>query len=530
MRTKKRKNSAGLIVALSMAISLAFGSIGMQARAEEGESPSADKITGVVTFDPTVTYYDMQGNEVTSVNAGDEVYIEISYTTTGIPDEVLYSTTYEVGYSSEVGRTDLSWKGNDSEPLPSWYKGTSGGLWKLWISPGMQASQIHMIITMHIPTEEFVEGWTPQSEQEGGFYYREFSIDKVVGPLTINVGTEGEEEPIGLIINNSKVFYYDVQGNAITSANPGDVVYATTTWEVEGGARGLFINSAFGSTTSGKEAALEYVGYSQYPVWVPNDVFGLWKITISKDISTPKLECAVHARLSEKNIDFTWPPEGQRGWWTENNFGKEFWIDNAEKFYLTINGVTGNDSSPVWKQEIIQGTTPSEPIAEGVTSNRVQIADGTTLESTVGGVYAANSVNGIAVTTEYAAVASAAGLSAEQIAAGTNVRFYFCDSYNKAAKEMLRGVAESSGKQVAAYLNADLYTISKAGAVTSVRQTSDSVNLVFGIPNTFVGEGHAFSLILIKPNGETAVLNDLDNDPNTITVETQFFGAYVLVY
>ncbi len=154
--------------------------------------------------------------------------------------------------------------------------------------------------------------------------------------------------------------------------------------------------------------------------------------------------------------------------------------------------------------------------------DKVQTLDGQVLESTVGGIYAAYSMNGIAVTTEYAAVASAAGLSAEQVAAGTNVKFYFCDSYVKEEKAALSSATDVLGKQVAAYINTDMYTIDKVGIIRRVRETSEEVTLVLGLPKRFINSNNTFSIIGIKPNGDTVILEVLDTDPNTITVNTQF--------
>ena len=150
--------------------------------------------------------------------------------------------------------------------------------------------------------------------------------------------------------------------------------------------------------------------------------------------------------------------------------------------------------------------------------------------STVGGVYTATAVNGVAISTPVASVSAAAGLSQADIDAGTNVKFYVCNSYNKETKKALSDVAAAAGKNIAAYVNFDLYTISKAGVVTSVKNTSEPVTLTVGLPARIAKGENTVSLLCIDKDGKTVILEDTDTDPRTVTVNTTVFGAFAVIY
>lgn len=156
-------------------------------------------------------------------------------------------------------------------------------------------------------------------------------------------------------------------------------------------------------------------------------------------------------------------------------------------------------------------------------------AGGNAGASTVSGVYTATSVNSVAITTPVASVATAAGLSEADIAAGTNVRTYVCDSRDREMKDALKTVAEASGRRVMAYISVDLYTITKAGVVTNVRNTAAPVAMTFGLPGSLANAGHAYSVMCMNPDGTTAIFEDVDTNNATITINATAFGTYAIV-
>ena len=121
-------------------------------------------------------------------------------------------------------------------------------------------------------------------------------------------------------------------------------------------------------------------------------------------------------------------------------------------------------------------------------------------------------------------------MSQADIDAGTNVRFYVCNSSNKEAKAALTSAAAATGKSVAAYVNFDLYTISKKGVVTAVKNASTPIELTIGLPKNVANTGKNVSIICIDKDGKAVVMDDIDTDPNTITINASVFGVYAIVY
>lgn len=193
---------------------------------------------------------------------------------------------------------------------------------------------------------------------------------------------------------------------------------------------------------------------------------------------------------------------------------------------IAANAVSGNTVSGNSASSSSSGSSSEE--AATVSKDTVTIG-GKAVKSTVGGIFTASAVNGTVVTTPAASVAAAAGLSQADIDAGTNVRFYVCDSINKEAKAALKSVAEAAGKNVAAYINVDLYTITKKGVVTAIRNTTEPVTMVFGVPSRIAKVGNV-SVMCIDTNGKAVVMEDKDTDPKTLTIDTNVFGVYAIVY
>ncbi len=127
-------------------------------------------------------------------------------------------------------------------------------------------------------------------------------------------------------------------------------------------------------------------------------------------------------------------------------------------------------------------------------------------------------------------LASAIGLSSAEVQAGTNVRSYICDNRDQASRASLQNAAAAAGKTVAGFVNMDLYTITKRGVVTKVTTASEPVTVAFGIPGRFVNANRNFSILVIDPTGKTVVMDDIDTDPRSITINTKVFGAFSIVY
>ncbi len=63
----------------------------------------------------------------------------------------------------------------------------------------------------------------------------------------------------------------------------------------------------------------------------------------------------------------------------------------------------------------------------------------------------------------------------------------------------------------------------------AVTSTADPIEVVIGVPEELKGDGREFYIIR-SHDGEHTLLTDMDDDPNTITVETNLFSAYAIAY
>ncbi len=62
-----------------------------------------------------------------------------------------------------------------------------------------------------------------------------------------------------------------------------------------------------------------------------------------------------------------------------------------------------------------------------------------------------------------------------------------------------------------------------------ITETKKPIKVTLEIPAELLGSGNTYSVIRVH-NGETTVLPDLDDDENTVTIETDRFSTYALVY
>lgn len=106
------------------------------------------------------------------------------------------------------------------------------------------------------------------------------------------------------------------------------------------------------------------------------------------------------------------------------------------------------------------------------------------------------------------------------------------DTLSPEQQAKVESVVSQSGKTVVAHLDIQLLK-SVAGVVSEVTQLPTPVRLTIDIPAEFLAQGRKFAVVRThEVNGvlETEVLPDLDDDPNTVTIETDRFSLYSLVY
>jgi len=82
--------------------------------------------------------------------------------------------------------------------------------------------------------------------------------------------------------------------------------------------------------------------------------------------------------------------------------------------------------------------------------------------------------------------------------------------------------------ELAQYLDITLFKIIN-NSESKITSTSKPITVTFEIPEALRGSGGEYAVIRVHDN-ETTVLNDLDDDENTVTIKTDKFSIYVLAY
>lgn len=187
------------------------------------------------------------------------------------------------------------------------------------------------------------------------------------------------------------------------------------------------------------------------------------------------------------------------------------------------------DSSPAKSESSSSGQTTAP---ESVSGKTVVLSNGTTLASAGAMHNIAAGINGAVVTTPQETMNASAGLSPQDVAAGTNAKLYMGNTYKKAEKTALNDAVSQLGANLMTMVNVDLYTIAKNGTVTAIRTLNgeEGVRVVIGLPAGIAKDGRSFSLVYMDENGKAVEIPDLDNDPRTLTVDLTRFGSFAIVY
>lgn len=148
-------------------------------------------------------------------------------------------------------------------------------------------------------------------------------------------------------------------------------------------------------------------------------------------------------------------------------------------------------------------------------------------ESTVKGVYLATAVDGCAVITDAQTIRESYGL-----AAGEEIHAKFSNlngAEYPVSQRILNMTADSQGAEVVASLSIEFGTME--GTKYNILPSDGSeIQIVMGIPKQFAGESWTFAVAAVRRNGSIYILEDQDQDPDTITFcTTAGAGAYAVI-
>ena len=79
------------------------------------------------------------------------------------------------------------------------------------------------------------------------------------------------------------------------------------------------------------------------------------------------------------------------------------------------------------------------------------------------------------------------------------------------------------------YVDISVYVKTGESGWNAVTETGEPIEVVIGIPEELRGEGREYYIIRAHEN-RYALLNDMDEEPDTITIITDMFSSYVIAY
>ncbi len=181
-------------------------------------------------------------------------------------------------------------------------------------------------------------------------------------------------------------------------------------------------------------------------------------------------------------------------------------------------GATTNSSSSSSSDDGTAAVVETEVKSVGTVS-----VGGVVLKSDVPGAYLVKTLAGLAVRQSAATIKAAAGLAANE---SVFVRAYdITAAKSPAAFASGNAAAAALGGVVKGALNIDLGKLTAGKNFSTLNGVA--VPATFGVRN--VTPGHRLVVVRVVPGGAIEVLEDQDENPNTVTVNISGFGAYFVV-
>lgn len=237
--------------------------------------------------------------------------------------------------------------------------------------------------------------------------------------------------------------------------------------------------------------------------------------------------------------------EGWEDKWEAHNGGPDIkrsdmqWVLNVlTEAYNTLcgklhEGTKINEESAneevVEKIEAVIQKAEEKTESEPVLINYVINSTGTKNLSQIEGIYGKVGVSGIVYANDHAVIKQAAGLTEEEIKNGVIVKYYICESLNKDINQMLAKTLTDNGYQLVCIMNNDLYKLNK-GVITKIKTTGETLTVLIGVPENLRNDKYEFVVMCYDESGSPVILQDLDTDKATITVQANNFGYWAVGY
>lgn len=187
-----------------------------------------------------------------------------------------------------------------------------------------------------------------------------------------------------------------------------------------------------------------------------------------------------------------------------------------------------------------EGENPAEENAGALSStveespapapaNEVLFSNGAKSQSTLEGVYGNTFVSGAIYQDAQAKIKQAAGLTNEEIQAGTVIKYYICSSLNKEMNKKMSQDVAAQGYRLLGVMKNDLYRLNH-GDIRSIKTTSETLTVVLGVPSHLKNGQYDFVIFCYDENGNLVTMKDTDTDNATITVQARNFGYWAVGY
>lgn len=193
--------------------------------------------------------------------------------------------------------------------------------------------------------------------------------------------------------------------------------------------------------------------------------------------------------------------------------------------------VTAAPTSEVASGSTVADEAVADTSASTTTAAAVQAVPASStvagVKTTAKGTYLAKSVSGTAITTAASSIASSYGLAPGEV---PYAKVSDMDpKKSHLAKAAIDQAAASQGAEVGPMINLELGKM-KGGKYSLLPSDGAEIRIAFGIPKNFAKSGKTFAVVCVRAGGAVSILEDVDDNPNTVTFDTTGgAGAYAII-
>lgn len=202
----------------------------------------------------------------------------------------------------------------------------------------------------------------------------------------------------------------------------------------------------------------------------------------------------------------------------------------APMMSVSAASTTPSSTSPSVVEEVVVSSAPSTSNEDASSSPVVEVPTTSSVagaKTSTAGVYLATSVKGSAVSTSVASIAEGYGLGKGEkpYAKFTNLDV----KKSPLAKQAIDFAASSQGATVGPMVNIELGKMA-GGKYSLLPSDGAEIKIALGIPKNFAKDGATFAMVCVRAGGVVSILEDVDDNPDTITFATTGgAGTYAII-